>query len=69
MLETSINNNNTMSSNQNVKDLGKDMKKGEEKEKKPRGLSRNSKSTTSKNVKAEKNPGKVVADPVDLLFN
>ena len=45
------------------------MKKGEEKEKKSRGLSKNSKSTTSKNVKAEKNPGKVVNDPVDLLFN
>ena len=56
-----------MSSNQNVKDFGKDMKKGEEKEKKSRG-SKNSKST-SKNVKAEKNPGKVVNDPVDLLFN
>ena len=57
-----------MSSNQNVKDFGKDMKKGEEKEKKSRG-SKNSKSTSTKNVKAEKNPGKVVNDPVDLLFN
>ena len=45
------------------------MKKGEEKEKKSRGLSKNSKSTTTKNVKAEKNPGKVFNDPVDLLFN
>ena len=45
------------------------MKKGEEKEKKSRGLSKNSKSTTTKNFKAEKNPGKVFNDPVDLLFN
>ena len=58
-----------MSSNQNVKNLGKDMKKGEEKEKKPRGLSKKSKSTPSTNDKAGKNPSKVVNDPVDLLFN
>ena len=57
-----------MSSNQNVKDLGKDMKKGDDKEKKPRG-SKKSKSTTSTNDKAGKNPSKVVSDPVDLLFN
>ena len=58
-----------MSSNQNVKDLGKDIKKGDEKEKKTRVASKNSKSTTPKNVKAGKNPGKVLDDPVDLLFN
>ena len=58
-----------MSSNQNVKDLGKDMKKGDEKQKKTQVVSKNSKSTASKNVKAGKNPGKVVDDPVDLLFN
>lgn len=45
------------------------MKKGDEKEKKTQVVSKNSKSTTSKNVKAGKNPGKVVDDPVDLLFN
>ena len=58
-----------MSSNQNAKDLGKDMKKGDEKEKKTQAVSKNSKSTTAKNVKAGKNPGKVLDDPVDLLFN
>ena len=42
------------------------MKKGDEKEKKTQVVSKNSKSTASKNVKAGKNPGKVVDDPVDL---
>ena len=45
------------------------MKKGDEQEKKPRGLSKKSKSTPSTNVKAGKIPSKVVNDPVDLLFN